>query len=53
MVVIDCKPILSLVEITTRFFDRHGIVAASIMGGLWLLLQKLASNGRCGRVEKN
>lgn len=33
MVVIDCKPILSLVEITTRFFDWHGNMAVGIMGG--------------------
>ena len=53
MVVIDCKPILSLVEITMRFFDWYEIVAAGIMGGLWLLIQRLVSTGLCGRVEEN
>jgi hypothetical protein len=49
MVVIVCKPIL----VTTRLFDRHENVAAGIMGGLWLLVQKLVSTGLHGRVEKD
>ena len=53
MVVIVCKPILSLVESTTRLFDRHENVTAGIMGGLWLLVQKLVSMGLHGRAQKN
>jgi hypothetical protein len=53
MVIVVCRPIPSLVEITTRSFDRHENVTAGIMGRLWLLVQKLVSMGLHGREQKN
>ena len=50
MVAIVCKPILSLVEITMRLFDRHENVTTEIMGGLWLM-QKLLSMEGHRRIE--